>query len=425
MTVKKQAALGFVFITLLIDCIGLGIIIPIMPGLIQELQGGDLSQASIYGGLLTFAYAIFQFLFAPVVGGLSDRYGRRPVLLASLLGLGVDYIFMAFAPSLAWLFVGRIIAGIFGASFTTVMAYIADISTPEKRAQNFGLVGVAFGLGFIIGPVIGGLFAEFGLRVPFMVAAGLSLLNCLYGYFILPESLSKRNRRRFEWKRANPIGALVHLKKYPALFSLVFAILLVYIAAHAAQSTWSYYTMEKFNWDEKMVGYSLGLVGILIAFVQGGLIRIVIPKTGQKNAVYIGLLMYITGFVLFAFASKSWMMFAFCVPYCLGGIAGPALQGILSTKVPANEQGELQGIMASMMSVSSILGPLLMTNLFSTFTRSNAPVYFPGAPFMAGAILTVISLALCVRSLLKYHTPAKQPETEAEVVAETVTPPGA
>lgn len=425
MTVKKQAALGFVFVTLLIDCIGLGIIIPIMPGLIQELQGGDLSQASVYGGLLTFAYATFQFLFAPVVGGLSDRYGRRPVLLASLLGLGVDYIFLAFAPGIAWLFVGRIIAGIFGASFTTVMAYIADVSTPEKRAQNFGLVGVAFGLGFIIGPVIGGLFSEFGIRVPFMVAAGLSLLNCLYGYFILPESLSKRNRRKFEWKRANPIGTLLHLKRYPALFSLVFAILLVYIAAHAAQSTWSYYTMEKFNWDEKMVGYSLGLVGLLIAIVQGGLIRIVIPKTGQKNAVYIGLIMYITGFVLFAFASKSWMMFAFCVPYCLGGIAGPALQGILSTKVPANEQGELQGIMASMMSVSSILGPLLMTNLFSTFTRSNAPVYFPGAPFMAGAILTVISLVLCVRSLLKYHTPAKQPETEAEVVAETVTPPGA
>lgn len=424
MTVKKQAALGFIFITLLVDCIGLGIIIPIMPGLIQDLEGGDLSQASIYGGLLTFAYAIFQFLFAPVVGGLSDKYGRRPVLLASLLGLGIDYIFLAFAPSIAWLFVGRIIAGIFGASFTTVMAYIADISTPEKRAQNFGLVGVAFGLGFIIGPVIGGVFSEWGIRVPFMVAAGLSLLNCLYGYFILPESLSLANRRKFEWKRANPIGAMKHVRKYPAILSLVFAILLVYIAAHAAQSTWTYYTMEKFHWDEKTVGYSLGLVGVLLALVQGGLIRIVIPKIGPKNSVYAGLLLYTTGFILFAFATKSWMMFAFCIPYCLGGITGPAIQGILSTKVPANEQGELQGIMASMMSISSILGPLLMTNLFSAFTRSSAPTYFPGAPFLAGAVLTLISLALCVRSLMKYHTPAKQPKTEEEVLMETIETPG-
>ena len=420
MTVKKQAALGFVFVTLLIDCIGLGIIIPIMPGLIQELHGGDLSEASVYGGLLTFSYAIFQFLFSPVIGGLSDKFGRRPVLLASLLGLGVDYIFLAFAPSIAWLFVGRIIAGIFGASFTTVMAYIADISTPEKRAQNFGLVGVAFGLGFIIGPVIGGIFSEWGIRVPFMVAAGLSLLNCLYGYFILPESLTAENRRPFNWKRANPVGAILHIRKYPAILSLVFAMLLLYISAHAAQSTWTFITMEKFSWNEKMVGYSLGVVGLVLAIVQGGLIRIVIPKIGQKNSVYAGMAFYITGFILFAFATKGWMMFVFIIPYCMGGIAGPAIQGILSTKVPRNEQGELQGIMASMMSMASIIGPLLMTNLFSVFTKSSAPVYFPGAPFLMGAVLTIISLLLCIRSLVKYHTPVVQPRTEEEAITATI-----
>lgn len=407
MSVKKKAALGFVFVTLLVDCIGLGIIIPIMPGLIQELNGGSLSEASVYGGLLTFSYAIFQFLFSPIIGGLSDRFGRRPVLLASLMGLGIDYIFLALAPSIAWLFAGRIIAGIFGASFTTVMAYIADISTPEKRSQNFGLVGVAFGLGFIIGPVIGGIFSEWGIRVPFIVAAVLSLLNWLYGFFILPESLDKKNRRRFEWKRANPIGAVLHIRRYPAILSLIFAVLLLYISGHAAQSTWTFYTMEKFAWDEKTVGYSLGVVGIMLALVQGGLIRVVIPKVGQVKALYIGLVMYIIGFILFAYATESWMMFVFIIPYCLGGISGPAIQGIIANKVAANEQGELQGIMAAMMSMASIIGPLLMTNLFSSFTGNDAITYFPGAPFMAGAILTFVSLLLCIRSLVKYNQPIK------------------
>lgn len=410
MTVKRKSALGFVFVTLLIDCIGLGIIIPIMPGLIQDLTGGSLSEASVYGGWLTFSYAIFQFLFAPVIGGLSDRFGRRPILLLSLFGLGIDYIFLAMAPSIAWLFVGRVIAGIFGASFTTVMAYIADISTPDKRSQNFGLVGVAFGLGFIIGPVIGGIFSEWGIRVPFIVAATLSLVNWLYGYFILPESLKSENRRPFNWKRANPLGALLHLRKHPALFSLVFAILLLYVAGHAAQSTWTFITMEKFSWDEKMVGYSLGAVGLMIAIVQGGLIRVVIPKVGQKNAVYIGLVMYIIGFILFAFASKEWMMFVFIIPYCLGGISGPAIQGIVSTKVGANEQGELQGIMAAMMSIASIIGPILMTSLFSYTTSADNGIYFPGSPFIMGAILTIISMGLCIRSLYKYRTPEVQPQ---------------
>lgn len=404
---KRNSALGFIFITLLIDCTGIGLIIPVVPTLIQKMVGGDLSTASEYGGWLTFSYAFIQFLFAPIVGGLSDRYGRRPVLLMSLLGLGIDYVFLALAPTIAWLFVGRIIAGVFGASFTTATAYIADISTPEKRAQNFGMVGAAFGLGFIIGPVIGGICSEFGDRIPFIVAACLSLLNALYGYFILPESLAVENRRAFDWKRANPLGSLMHLKRYPAIAGLLGAMFLLYIAGHSAQSTWTYYTMEKFHWSEAMVGYSLGAVGILVALVQGGLIRYTIPKFGQKRSVYIGFTLYLIGFILFAFATKGWMMFAILVPYCLGGIAPPAIQGIMSTQTPANEQGELQGVMTGIMSLSSIIGPLLMTNLFAYYTRPGNHIHFPGAPFIAGAVLTVLAILISARSLIKYHSPVK------------------
>jgi MFS transporter, DHA1 family, tetracycline resistance protein len=404
---KNNAALGFIFVTLLIDVIGFGIIIPVLPKLITDMIGGNLSQASVYGGWMMFAFAIMQFIFSPVLGNLSDRYGRRPVLLFSLFGFGLDYIFLAFAPSLGWLFVGRLIAGITGASMTTATAYIADISTPEKRAQNFGLVGAAFGLGFIIGPVIGGTLGQFGPRVPFIAAAVLTLLNWLYGYFILPESLKPEHRRPFDWKRANPVGSLLQLRKYPVVAGLVGSLVFVYLAAHAIQSTWTYFTMEKFHWNEAWVGYSLGFVGLMVAIVQGGLIRVINPKLGQKRSVYFGLGLYALGFLLFAFASEGWMMFAFLVPYCLGGIAGPALQGIISGSVPANEQGELQGALTSLISATSIVGPPLMTSLFAYFTGKVAPVYFPGAPFLMGAVFTVVSVLLAMRSLAaysRYHT---------------------
>ena len=400
---KMTAALGFIFITMLVDCIGLGLMLPVMPDLIRELTGGSISEASTYGGWLTFAYASMQFFCAPIVGALSDRYGRRPVLLGALLGLGIDYLFMAWAPSIAWLFVGRLISGLFGASFTTASAYIADISEPAKRAQNFGMIGAAFGIGFIVGPLMGSFFSQWGLRVPFMAAAAFSLLNAIYGMVMLPESLDKEHRRAFEWKRANPVGTLKNLRRYPALGNLFVAVFLLYIAAHAVQSTWTYYTMEKFHWNVTWVGYSLAFVGLVIGLVQGGLIRLVIPKIGQKNSVYAGLTLYVAGFVLFAFASKGWMMFAFMIPYGLGGIAGPALQGIMSTQVPPNEQGELQGGLTSMMSVTSIIGPLLMTGLFSHYTAKGTEVYFPGAPLIAGAILTVFSIFLAAASLRKHH----------------------
>lgn len=411
MSTNRKAAIGFIFVTLLIDVTGFGVIIPVMPKLIGDLLGtNDVSVASTYGGWLTFAYAFMQFLFAPILGNLSDKYGRRPVLLFSLFGFGIDYIFLSFAPSIWWLFVGRIIAGITGASFTTASAYIADISTPENRAQNFGMIGAAFGLGFILGPMIGGLLGEFGARIPFFVAAGLALTNWLYGYFVLPESLSKENRRSFEWRRANPLGSLMQLKKYPGVGELVVSLVLIYIAAHAVQSNWSFFNIEKFQWTPKMIGISLGLVGLLVGGVQGGLVRVINPKIGNEKSVYFGLGLYALGLLLFAFASESWMMFVFLIPYCLGGICGPALQAIISGHVPPNEQGELQGALTSLMSVTSIVGPLLMTGSFAYFTGPNKPFYFPGISFLIGAVLMLIA------AILAYHA-LKTEKTNSNPVA--------
>lgn len=399
MTKSPKAAIGFIFITLLIDVTGLGLIIPVLPKLIEQLVHGGISEASKWGGWLTFAYAIMQFLFSPVLGNLSDQYGRRPILLLSLLGFGIDYIFLALAPSIGWLIVGRIIAGITGASMTTATAYIADISTNENRAQNFGMIGAAFGLGFIIGPVMGGILGEYGARLPFVVAAILSLVNALYGYFVLPESLSKENRRPFEWKRANPLSSFIRLKKYPSIDGLIGSLILIYLASHSVQSTWTFINIAKFNWSEATIGYSLGVVGILVALVQGVLIRFVNPKLGNEKSVYIGLLLYSGGLILFAFASQTWMMFVFLIPYCLGGIAGPALQSIISGKVPSNEQGELQGALTSLISATTIIGPVIMTYLFAHFTQQNAPVHFPGAPFLLGAALMLGSAAIAYFTL--------------------------
>ncbi len=405
MKTSRSPAMGFIFITVLIDVIGWGLIIPVMPHLIAGMKHIPVNQASKQGGLLLFVYALMQFVFAPILGNLSDKYGRRPVLLFSLFGFGIDYLFLGFAPTFGWLFVGRVISGITGASFTTASAYIADISTPENRAKNFGMIGAAFGLGFIIGPAIGGLLSSFGIRAPFYAAAILTLINWLYGYFVLPESLSKDHRRAFDWKRANPLGSLLHLKKYPAISGLIFSLTLVYLAAHAVQSNWSYFTIYRFNWTERMVGISLSVVGLLIALVQAGLVRIITPKIGNERSIYIGLGLYTLGLFLFAFATQSWMMFVFLIPYCLGGIAGPSLQSVMTGHVPPNEQGELQGALTSLISATSIIGPLMMTNLFAYFTSPKAPILFPGASFLAGAVLMLASTFLAFGSLKKDHTP--------------------
>lgn len=396
----KKAAISFIFITLLIDVTGLGIIIPVLPKLIEELTGGSISDASAIGGWLTATYAALQFLFSPILGGLSDRYGRRPVLLISLFGFALDYLFLSYAPTIGWLFVGRAIAGISGASFTTASAYIADISNDKNRAQNFGMIGAAFGLGFIIGPVIGGLLGSMGSRVPFMFAAGLSFLNWMYGYFVLPESLPADQRRKFDWKTTIPGRSLLKIRNYPAIGGLAISFFLISLASHAVQTNWSFFTIEKFGWSEKMIGISLGVVGLLVALVQGLLIRYTSPLLGNKKSIFFGLLFYSLGLFLFAFANQGWMMFVFLIPYCLGGIAGPALQSIISSSVHNNEQGELQGSLTSLISLTSILGPPLMTSLFAYFTRPSAPVHFSGVSFLLGGILMLLS-AFCAYLALK------------------------
>jgi len=395
---RGQAAIGFIFVTLLIDVMGFGIIIPVLPDLIKGLIHSDLSTASGYAGILLAVYAFMQFFFAPFIGNLSDKFGRRPVLLCSLLGFSMDYFLTAFAPTIWWLFIGRTIAGITGASFTTASAYIADVSSPEKRAANFGLVGVAFGVGFIVGPMLGGTLSNWNIHYPFFAAGGLALLNALFGYFILPESLSIENRRPLDIKRCSPWGTLIALRKYKSVIKLATSLFLIFLAVQSVQTVWAYFTMYKFHWTRAEVGWSLGFVGLLIAAVQGGLIRIILPKFGNEKSIWMGLLLYTAGLILFAFASQGWMMYVILVPYCLGGIAGPAIQGYISNSVPANEQGELQGGLTSLQSVAAILGPLIMTGAFHYFTRPNPFFQFPGIQFILGATFMLISALLVVRS---------------------------
>lgn len=396
---KVRNPIFFVFITVLIDCIGIGIIFPVVATIITEVTHVSVNEATTYSGFMMTCYALMQFLFSPFLGGISDRFGRRPVLLLSLLGLGIDYLFLTFANTLTLLFIGRIIAGICGASFTTGFACIADVSEPEKRAQNFGLMGAAFGLGFIIGPVLGGIFSEYGSRAPFVAAAILSLVNFLYGYFILPETLKPENRRAFDIKRANPFGAFVQLKKGKHVRTLILGMFMLYLAGQVMPAIWPFYTKFLFQWSDREIGYSLGFVGVMISIVQGGLIKFSQKKFGQEKAIYIGLSFYFLGLVLFTLANRSWMMYAFTFIYALGGIAPPAIQGIISGRVAANEQGELQGMTTALNSISTILSPLLMTNLFYNFTKEGTSVYFPGAAFAAAALLILVGAYFVVSGL--------------------------
>jgi DHA1 family tetracycline resistance protein-like MFS transporter len=399
MKTSKNAAIGFIFVTMTIDVIGLGLIIPVLPTLIAQLKHVSIEAASEWGGFLMFAYAAMQFLFAPMVGNLSDKYGRRRVILISLVGFAVDYVILALAHNYMLLLVGRILSGITGASFTAATAYIADISTKETRAKNFGLIGAAFGLGFIIGPALGGLLSIWGLRAPFWAAAVLCLVNFVYGYFVLPESLKPENRRPFDWKKANPVGALLHFKKNKAIVGLIISFFFIYLASQSVNSVWNYFTMYEFSWTEKQVGFSLAVVGLLVGIVQGGLTRVVNNKIGNEKCVYAGLLLYTLGLSLFAFATQGWMMYVFLIPYCLGGIAGPALQSIITEHVPPNEQGQLQGGLTSLMSLSAIIGPLVMTKLFSLSTHKEAFIHFPGSPFLLGAVLMLASAIVAYRFL--------------------------
>jgi DHA1 family tetracycline resistance protein-like MFS transporter len=399
---NTKAALGFIFVTIFIDVLGLGIIIPVLPKLLQVLGRISVNKASEYIGWLTFVYASMQLIFASIMGNLSDRYGRRPILLISLVGFGLDYVVMAFAPTIAWLFVGRTIAGICGASTSTATAYIADISTGDKRAANFGMVGAASAIGLIFGIALGAYLYAISIRLPFMAAGAFAFANALYGFFVLPESLTKEHRREFEWSRANPLLSLVRIyKKQPVLASLLGATAIVYIAQKAVEYLLSTFIYEKFGWTPASVG-TLGLfIGLVLFAIQGGLIRYTLPKFGQQKNIVAGLIFYAIGLLAIAFAGKGWMLYLCMVPYCLGGLSGPALQGLASEQVAKNEQGELQGAFAILNSISLIIGPLLFSYVFFFFTKKGSNVYFPGSPYLLGAALMLISIVMAIRSFKK------------------------
>jgi len=407
---SRKAGLGFIVITLFLDILGLGLIIPILPRLVESFVGNDPSQGAFYVGLLSASYAVMQFIFSPIMGSLSDRFGRRPVLLLSLFGAGFDYVLLAFAPSLAWFFLGRVVAGFCGASIGTAAAYIADVSPPEKRAQNFGLIGMAFGLGFVAGPLLSAFLGTIelplpgfisqltgyshlaGVRFPFVVAAGLTFANAMFGLFVVPESLAPENRRAFAWKRANPIGTLKALAKYPVVLGLSLSFFLMGVAQRSLESTWVLYTEYRYHWDITMTGVSLGIVGVAAAIVQGGLVRRIIPALGERRALTSALVVMTIAFIGYGLAPFGWVLFIILVFASFGGIANPAAQGLLSKAVPPNEQGMLQGGIASVNSLTAIVGPPLATNLFGYFISAKAPIHLPGAAFFAASALAFAAL---------------------------------
>jgi len=390
----RRAAVFFVLITILLDTIGFGIIAPVMPKLLTSLTGEGLDSVVRYSGWLMFVYAAVQFVAAPLLGNLSDRFGRRPVLLMSLVALGLDYLLMAWAPSLVWLFLGRLLAGLAGATFSTANAYVADVSSDADRARNFGYISAAWGLGFMLGPAIGGVLGEYGVRVPFVAAAGLAALNVVYGLLVLPESLPPHRRRAFSFARANPVGALVQIRRHPAAAALLLVLVPYQIAHDANPATWSYYAMFKFGWSTSDVGWSLFVVGASIMLVNGLLVGPAIARLGERRSVVVGLAFMSLGFIGFAFATEGWMLIASILPFALIGLAQPALRSMMAARVPADAQGELQGAVGSLMSLVMIFSPLVMTGIFSYFSAPDAPLHFPGAAFLTAGLLGGVALAL-------------------------------
>ncbi len=397
--IAGRGAFVFVFIAVLIDAIGFGIILPVLPQLIMQLTGVPIDRAAQYGGALSFVYALMQFFCAPILGNLSDQFGRRPVLLFALLALGCDYLIMGFAPVIGWLFFGRMVAGVAGASFTPAYAYVADISPPERRAQNFGLLGAAFGIGFILGPAIGGLLGGLGPRAPFFTAGALALANTAFGYFALPESLARGSRRAFQWARANPLGTLAQMRKLPAVSALLGAVFLWQLAHQVFPSTWSFYGITQFHWSSREVGYSLAFVGLVMAIAQGLLTRVLIPRIGgERRAAALGMAAAFVAYLGYAFATHGWMVYVVSLSAFLFALTYPSMNALASRQTPANAQGELQGAVACLYSLSSIVGPPLMTQVFSHFTARSAPVFFPGAAFLMAAALTIACALLFVKA---------------------------
>ncbi len=419
----RQAAVAFILVTLFIDILGIGIVIPVLPELVKELVGdpsaslnggeivyqvepgetgsdpaSDYSRAGVYVGVIGSIYALMQFLFAPILGALSDRFGRRPVLLISLFGLGVDFVIQGLAPNIWWLFIGRLIAGIFGANFSTANAYIADVSTDDNRARNFGLVGMMFGLGFSIGPAIGGLLGDLSLRLPFFVAAGLALLNCGYGYFVLPESLPAEKRStEFHLHKMHPLGTLGRLRAYPIVWGLAMVLVCKSLAQRGLENAWVLYAGYRYGWDTFTNGLVLGLVGICAIVVQGGLVRPVIHRFGERKTVIGGTIISTFAFLGYGLAYEGWMVLGILVVGSLGGLAGPATQSLVAGAVDENEQGTIQGGLVSLTSLTNVVAPVLFnTILFSYFISDKAPIHLPGAPFFFGATMLAISIFIAL-----------------------------
>lgn len=413
---STKAGMPFILITVLLDMVGIGLIVPVLPGLVTSMSGGSFAEGSSMYGWFISAYALMQFIFSPLLGNLSDAVGRRPVILVSLFGAGLDYLLLAFAPNLAWLFIGRVISGITGANITAAYAYIADVSPPEARAKNFGLVGACFGAGFIFGPAAGGLLADYGLRIPFIVAAVLVLINWLYGFFVLPESHPPERRRAFDWRRANPLASLQVLGRFRIVLGLTAALALMSLAHQAFPSTWVLYTQYRFGWTARDNGLSLALVGLTSIIVQGGLTGRIIAKWGERRAVIFGMTVFCINCTLYGLANQGWMLYGIILFGSIGAVATPAIQSLISRQIPLNEQGSVQGALTSIQSLTAIAGPIIVTHLFGYFISERAPVYLPGAAFFFGAVLVAAGVAIAAFNLrrpefytVRVSTPVETP----------------
>ena len=395
---RRRAALAFIFITVLIDVLAFGLIIPVLPHLIESFVGGDTEHAAYWVGLFGFVFNLVQFFAAPIQGALSDRFGRRPVILLSCLGLGLDFVLMALAPNLAWLFVGRVIAAITSASFSTANAYVADITEPEHRAKTFGMIGAAFGLGFVLGPLAGGLLGEIDLRLPFWAAAGLALLNFLYGLFVLPESLPKEKRTpRFDWSHARPLGSVHLLRRYPRILPLAIVVLVANMAHYVYPSTFVLFADVRFDWGPKEVAWVLAAVGVLSVVVNAVLVRRMVPALGERRTLLLGLGCGVLGFMVYAFATSPWIFLLGLPISALWALAQPATQALITREVGPEAQGRLQGALSGLTSLAGILAPALFAGVFGLFIGDRAPVPFAGAAFLLAALVLAGGLAIAAR----------------------------
>jgi DHA1 family tetracycline resistance protein-like MFS transporter len=397
-TAPRPPAVKFIFVTLTLAIMGFGLLIPVLPKLIVQFRGGDITSGSHTYGVIFTIYALMQFIGSPILGSLSDRFGRRRIILIATAGSAIDYVIMACAPSLWWLFVARTIAGFTAGVYATANAYIVDVTPPEKRAGAFGLLGGAFGIGFVLGPVLGGSLAEYSLRLPFWVAAGCSAVNWLWGFFVLPESLKPEHRRAFSWARANPFGALAALKNFPAVLGLVESYFLMMMAQAVTFSTWALYTDYRYHWSPRMVGFSLMFAGLLAGVFQAVLVRRIVPKLGETRSVLTGLCISCLGYVAYGLATEGWMIFVVIVFVCMAGVAGPALQSYISRHVPANQQGAVQGVLGGLQSLGMIPGGLLATWSFGWAISPDRSFHLPGLAFFEAATFVFVSLLLVQRS---------------------------